>query len=196
MKHAIAFDAFETPRLGADVGSALSVVVAYEDFERGTHAKTTCDFLAQSLGKGWKISNQMWKFSVLEIEALREMAARDAAAADIIMVSLHCGSALPEPVKHWIEGWAGQARNATALVALFDGPSEAPPGTPDTRAWLAEAARRAGLEFFAQPAGAWAQPVAGRATPSTITDVVGYPKLALAGVLPQPARQPHWGINE
>ncbi len=187
---------FETPTHDAILDNLLSVLVVYEDFERGTHAKHTCDLLAKSLGEGWRVLNQMWKFSVLELETLREMAVRDAVTADIIMVSVHSGSELPEPVKLWIADWSSQPRKAMAMVALFDGPSEVPPGTPDTRAWLAEVARRTGLEFFAQPAGSWAQPVSGRAAPSTITEVFKRPPLVLAGNRAPEAQRPHWGINE
>src|SRR5437867_8328337 len=63
----------------------LNIVIAYEDFETGKQAKKTCDFLAQNLSDHCQVSNQMWKFDVLGIPKLREMAATDAAQADVVI---------------------------------------------------------------------------------------------------------------
>src|SRR5258706_2790481 len=81
----------------------LNVVIAYEDFETGKQGKKTCDVLAENLGDGCKLSSQMWKFDVLGIPKLREMAAKDAAQADIVMISCHGHYDLPIEVKAWIE---------------------------------------------------------------------------------------------
>jgi len=58
------------------------VVIAYEDFETGKQAKRTFDFLAEQLKDECQFTNQMWKFDVLNIPKLREMAAKDAAGAE------------------------------------------------------------------------------------------------------------------
>src|SRR5438105_1310923 len=64
---------------GLEAQPELNVVIAYEDFETGKRAKTTYDFLSENLGTNCKFSSQMWKFEVLGIPKLREMAAQDAA---------------------------------------------------------------------------------------------------------------------
>lgn len=126
----------------------FNVIIAYEDFESGMHAKKTYDFLTANLGHDFVVNNQMWKFDVLSIPKLREMAACDAAEADIIIISSHGGSELPVPVRAWIDAWLNKECGAIALVALFDrGPEQA----EGVRRYLAEVAKRAGLEFFAQP---------------------------------------------
>src|SRR5262245_53918128 len=88
----------ETPPL-------FNVLLAYEDFETGKHAKRTFDFLVQNLGDEYRMTNQMWKFDVLSIPKLREMAAKDALAADIIVISTRGGTSLPQAVTNWIESW-------------------------------------------------------------------------------------------
>src|ERR1700719_1039168 len=105
--------------LGSDLESftAFNVFMAYEDLETGKHAKGTYDFLVERLGHECQFNNQMWKFDVLGIPELREMASRDAALADIVIISCHGSNALPQPVKLWIEGWLSQESNPVALVA-------------------------------------------------------------------------------
>jgi hypothetical protein len=184
---------FESPPSSAlEPSHVFNVVIAYEDFETGKHAKRTYDFLVEHLGQDCQFSNQMWKFDVLSIPKLREIAAQDAIQADIIMVSCHGGSELPRHVVDWIEFWSSAAGNPIALVALFD--SE-PEHTREVRASLARAAKRAGIDFFAQP-DEWPgrnydlgrlAPAISRADPRTLSSI--------AGVI-QRQTTPRWGINE
>jgi len=134
--------------LDLEFNPVFNVVIVYEDFESGKQARKTYDYLVENLGTDCQFENQMWKFDVLRIPKLREMAARDAAAADIIIISGHGGSELPADVRHWIEAWQNQSLRAIALVALFDRPHEE---TGAIRAYLADAARRCNMAFFAQP---------------------------------------------
>jgi hypothetical protein len=125
------------------------VLIAYEDFETGKNGKKTFDFLVNHLGEDFVFSNQMWKFDILSVPKLREMAAKDVAEADIIIVSAHGQSDLPDDVKAWIELWIKEKLQAVALVALFD--REQFLDNP-ARSYLAGVASRANLEFFSQPA--------------------------------------------
>jgi hypothetical protein len=146
MQHTLA-----CPSLGSgdlEPNPTFNVVMAYEDFDTGKHAKRTYDFLAEHLGGDCQLSHQMWKFEVLRLPKLREMAAKDAATADIILVSSHGGSDLPPEVKSWLELWLREPGNPLALVALFDCSRE---HTGSIRAYLASIARRARIAFFAQP---------------------------------------------
>jgi len=133
-----------------DSNPTFNVVIAYEDFQTGKHAKRTYDFLVEHLGCDCHFSNQMWKFEVLSIPKLREIAAKDVELADIVVVSCH-GDELPPHVKAWIESWLMQGCRPLALVALFDAPSENHARTGPTRAYLASIAKRGNMEFFAQP---------------------------------------------
>ena len=172
----------------------FKVVVAYEDFEAGKNAKRVYDFLTQNLGGDCEFSNQMWKFDVLSIPRLREVATKDAYEADILMISSRGGQGLAEGAAFWIESWLAQGTRAIALVALFGGETQE---TKAIRSYLAEVARRGGLEFFAQP-NLWP----GHGGP--MDEVTNRWQQAWNGRMPMPscfaASQPEpaarWGLNE
>ena len=129
----------------------FSVVIAYEDFKTGKQAKQACDFLVANLSHEWQVTSQMWKFEVLSIPELREMAAKDAAMADLIIVSSHGDDELPADVKGWVEMWRGGEGGASALIALFDSPLGRAGHARATHAYLAGVAKRGQMEFFAWP---------------------------------------------
>lgn len=175
--------------------SNFNVVIAYEDFEAGKHAKKTYDFLVEHLGRECHLSNQMWKFDVLRLPKLLAMAAKDASEADIILVSSHGGSDLPVEVQHWLEAWLREPGQALALVALFDRPRE---HTLPIRSYLAGIARRAHTAFFAQPDD-WPQPGDGGPLPSLQRH--GHPKqdtlhANLAGMVQRGPHSHRWEASE
>ena len=130
---------------------AFNVVIVYEDFETGKQAKRTYDFLAANLGHECQFSNQMWKFDVLALPKLREMAANDATLADIVLIACRGGD-LPVAVKSWFEAWLAEEHRPAALVALLEDSSEPnDPATPRLRAYLADVAKRGEMEFFSYP---------------------------------------------
>ena len=92
----------------------------------------------------------MWKFDVLSIPKLREIAVRDAVLADIILISSH-GDPLPDHVLKWAESWSMEGSQALALVALFDRPESQNGSLKSVREYLADLAKRGQMEFFAQP---------------------------------------------
>src|SRR5258707_12097156 len=109
------------PVLGSsetEVNSTLNVAIAYEDLETGKRAMKTYEYMVQQLGDQCPFSSQMWKFDVLALPKLKEMAAKEAATAELIMVSAHEGKQLPAQVKAWLELWLSYKTQATALVGL------------------------------------------------------------------------------
>ena len=180
-----------------EANPSVNVVIAYEDFETGKHAKKTYDFLVEHLGRDCQFSNQMWKFDALSISKLREMAAKDAVMADIIIISSRGADELPQPVRAWIDSWLAEKGNAIALVALFGCPGDGALKTHGIRACLADVARRGGMEFFAQPDG-WPgrRPGEGAFPLERDPDLSGGTLSSLAGVVRQDLGCPHWGINE
>jgi hypothetical protein len=180
----------------AESDPAFKVLIAYEDFETGKHAKKTYDFLHENLGREYNLTNQMWKFDVLSIPKLREIAVKDAVAADIIIISSH-GDELPEHLTKWIECWLMQGSGALVLVALFDRAEDSIGGPLATRAYLADVAKRGRMEFFAQP-DEWP----GR---SRVNQPFSFQRESpmnegtlstLAGAVHRDAPIRHWGINE
>lgn len=176
-----------------NVPPVFNVLILYEDFETGKHAKKTYDILVKNLGQDCHFTNQMWKFDVLAVPKLREFAVKDAIKADIILVSSH-GTSVPPEVEAWGEAW--QACNSTplALVALFDQP-ESDLGNP-MRDYLAELARRAKVDFFAQP-DQWPERSRWEKRTSAMAEGLEDRTLStLAGAVQNNLLVSHWGINE
>jgi hypothetical protein len=174
-----------------EANPALNVVIAYEDLETGKRAMKTYEYMVQQLGDQCLFANQMWKFDVLAVPKLKEIAAKDAAAAEIIIVSAHEGRELPSEVKAWIELWLTFKTEGSALVALFDGEAAENP----IRSYLAEIARRGKMEFFCQP-GAW--PGSGNTrSANTLTQPLDEKTFSfLANATQEVPSFSHWGINE
>ena len=193
MQRTLTFPPTDSPEVESN--PIFNVLIAYEDFETGKHAKETYDFLAENLGRECQLTNQMWKFDVLSIPKLREIAVRDATMADIILISSH-GDPFPDYVHKWMESWLMEGTHALALVALCDRPEAQKSPVPSVRQYLAEVAKRGHMEFFAQP-DAWPMPnrrnlplfvhrdsVLAERTLSTLTGAVHRDVT------------PRWGINE
>ena len=172
---------------------SFNVVIAYEDFETGKQAKRTFDVLVEQLKNDCRFANQMWKFDVLSIPKLREMAAKDAATADIVIISCRARSELPPEVKAWIELWLAEKNHAIALVALLDNSPGLTLESANLRRYLSAVAVRGGMEFFAQPEDIT------KSIRSSNTPVSPPINLALASLARAAEREtafPRWGINE
>jgi hypothetical protein len=173
--------------------STFNVLIAYQDLETGKQAKSTYDFLVERLGAECQFTSQMWKFDVMTIPYLRELAVKDASKADIIIIACH-GGALPFEVKAWIELWLAEQHRPSALVAMFD---EQGYCNSEVRGYLADVAKRGGMEFFAQPDGSNAQGKADELFRTQIPDAFGKYNFSVAPGLMEPDRSfPRWGINE
>jgi hypothetical protein len=129
----------------------FNVVIVYEDFAAGKHAQETYDFLVSQLGRDYIFSNQMWKFDVLGNAKMREMAVKDAEAADLIIISTHGTSELPVEVKSWIDRWTSEKGHAMALVNLVDCQEGRETDSAELKEYLQNVAKRAKMDFFSQP---------------------------------------------
>ena len=139
----------------------------------------------------------MWKFDVLGIPKLREMAAKDAAQADIVIISCHGHNDLPVEVKAWIELWLAENSSAIALVALFDSPPMDPQQTDSIRDYIAAVARRGQMEFFAQPYDGHIGNKPALRMPFRESSPLDEEALStISGVMQQDLSFPRWGINE
>lgn len=187
---------------------SFNVVIVYEDFAAGKHAKETFDYLVHQLGNDYEFTNQMWKFDVLGNSKMQEMAVKDALMADLIIISTHGIGDLPVEVKSWVDQWGAKKLNAMALVALVDRPpGEDASSSAAVRSYLQNIARRAGIGFFAQP-NDWPdrdddfsiQQISARAerTSSIMADFIQHSALGLHhhGAMPTQTGTSRWGINE
>ncbi len=137
----------ETPR-------SLSVVLACEDYSAGMHALWIFDGIFSAHDKKLADGAQsIWKFDLLSISSLRKIAAEEAAAADLIIVSAHSPGNLADTVREWIEmGLAQRTHRPGALALLLDETGDGKFDQFPVAAWLNERATQAGMEFFAHKA--------------------------------------------
>src|SRR5262245_38967498 len=113
---------FEHSRDGHETQASrtLNIVTFFEDLTSGKRGKQVYDYLASHLGSEFEFNHQVWKLDVLSTPSLRELAARDANDADIVIVSARGDRELAPEAKSWLDVWVGQHGTPIALVALFD----------------------------------------------------------------------------
>jgi hypothetical protein len=128
----------------------FNVVVAYEDFTTANQARKVFARWLQQARTQVEICHTMWKFSLLQNQKLKEMAARDAAAAEIVMIATQEDRDLPEEVKSWIALWLEQrgAQNAV-LIVVSRRLNDQGEGLGSIRPYLREVAQRGKMEFIA-----------------------------------------------
>ena len=124
--------------------ASVKVVIAYDNLDVAKRAEAVYERLAQRLDETFEFQQRLWRFDVLEEDALRAQAVRDAADADIVIVAMKDDSEVPEAVRNWLESLLGRNSGAAALVALL--PRTGAPAQP----YLEDVARRGGMDFFAQ----------------------------------------------
>ena len=99
----------------------LTISAVHEDQATGARAEEFCETLFRCLDRGCVLSKEMWLLTELRTSQLRAIAAGEAAAADLVIVSVHHAEALPAEVTSWIELWLKQKRRRPGvLLALFD----------------------------------------------------------------------------
>jgi uncharacterized protein YcaQ len=126
----------------------ISVSVVHEDFATGTRADEFCRTLASRLGSHCEIAKELWPLTEFRTPKLKAVAAAEAAAADLVVISVHHGEALPDEVTSWIDLWLKQKRTRPGvLLALFDpvylGSSSS------MQAFLQTVAKKGNMEFLA-----------------------------------------------
>src|SRR5438874_10084519 len=103
-----------------EITRTLNIITLFEDVTTGKRGKQVYDYLESHLGGDFEFNHQVWKLDVLSTPSLRELAAKDVAAADILIMSVRGDRQLLPEVKSWLDVWVGQRGSPIALVALFD----------------------------------------------------------------------------
>ncbi len=132
-----------------ETGRALDVVLACEDFSTGMHALSIFDKLFPEGGSGGPAGAQsVWKFEFLGITRLRELAAAEAAGADLVIISAHAPGTLTPAVKNWLDlSLEKREGRPGSLVLLLDDAGNDVERTLPVDACLERQAARAGLNF-------------------------------------------------
>ena len=88
----------------------LALLATFEDSITGTRVKSFCQGLTRDLGADCRIIEHVWLFNTLRLQELREIAAEEASASDLIIISAHGAKALPDEVEGWIDLWSSANR--------------------------------------------------------------------------------------
>ncbi len=83
----------------------LRVLIAYEDFGAAVRARCAIDGLLQQFGGSLALSARLWRLELLREPFLLEQAAGDAAAADIVVLSVHRHDVLPVGITECLKRW-------------------------------------------------------------------------------------------
>jgi len=95
-------------KLQASLGRKSKPVNAFpanEDSLTSARSEEFCQNLAKQLGNSAKLIKKMWLFSELRLPQLGAIASREAAAADLIIISVHHQESLPDEVRNWVNLW-------------------------------------------------------------------------------------------
>jgi hypothetical protein len=127
----------------------FNVMIMYEDFETGKRAKKGLEFVAEELGNGLELRQSLWRLDILQDPKLNLFAAPVLAEADLLILSLRADRQLPAKIRALVdERLAQTANHECAVVALFQGIASTTRSS--LYAYLANLARRHGLDFFEQ----------------------------------------------
>jgi hypothetical protein len=100
---------------------APDVLILYEDLGTGLRAKHALDLLPDHFPADARCSTKLWRLELLSDPLLAEQAALEAAAADVIIMSVHGRRELPAEARRWLNGWlAHKEPRPYALGVLLD----------------------------------------------------------------------------
>ena len=127
----------------------FNVVIIYEDSAAGTRAKHFYNRVIRELVDECDFSLELWNFQVLAFPEIGNAAAKAAARADIVILSMHRKAQLSVQTREWIERWSGLiGDDRSALVALLDQPGMSRGTVASTLDYLRKVADRKGISFY------------------------------------------------
>src|SRR5260370_41561787 len=146
VKLSSATDAYRRPDL--DDRPRFNIVIIYEDSVAGKRAKHFYDRVIRELVDECDFSLELWSFQVLAVPEIGNSAAKTAAQADFVILSMHRKAQLSVQIRDWIERWSGLITDSkSALVALLDQPGMKRGTVASTLDYLRKVAERKGLAF-------------------------------------------------
>ena len=151
MRPSSATDAHPGPDL--DERPKFNVVIIYEDIAVGKRAKHFYDRVIRELVDECDFSLELWNFQVLAVPEIGNSAAKAAARADFVILSMHRKAQLSVQTRDWIERWSGLITdNKSALVALLDQLGMKRGTVASTLDYLRKVADRKGISFYTHTA--------------------------------------------
>jgi hypothetical protein len=174
---------------------SYSVVIAYDEVAGGQRAMEMFIRLQRETPGAQDFHCDLWRFDLLTLPGVSDAALLAGMQAKIIIIAARAEIDLPSSVKSWLsQSTAGKLPGSAALVALLHSRRESLDTVSPSHATIEMAARRRGLQFFAQESRQ-----AGGDVSRVITglrDMKTRVSSGLEKVRPNPPRPAHWGINE
>ena len=101
----------------------FNLVIVYEDDESLRFAESVFATVAPALD-GIDVRSSAWKFDIMQISSLRQTAALDAAAADLVMVAARSPASIPVEIQQWAMDWRNchSLHSNSALAVLISEP--------------------------------------------------------------------------
>ncbi len=106
----------------------LNVLLLYEDFGTALRAKRSLDGLPARLSLEAGLRTTLWRLDLLDEPLLKEIAAIEAAAADIIILSLHGHGGLRVAAREWLNRWLDHKEDRPYALAVLLDPETADSG--------------------------------------------------------------------
>jgi hypothetical protein len=113
----------------AAVEPVLDVLLLYEDFSTALRAKHSLDLLPLPFITGAGLSTKLWRLDLLGEPLLREQAALEAVAADLIILSLHGRDELQADARDWLNRWLDHKEDRSYALAVLLDPETADAGS-------------------------------------------------------------------
>jgi hypothetical protein len=134
-----------------EAGKDFSVVISFDDSVTAERAGDVLQLLGRNLKKEeGRLFHQWWNIETMAFTSLRELAAAEAATADIIILGVHEGRGLPEMVISWLKRLVDLRKDRPgALVAILDSDKKTPDAAEGIISQLKQAAALGQLDFFA-----------------------------------------------
>jgi len=189
---------FEQFKDGQDsqITRTLNIVTFFEDVTTGKRGKQVYYYLASRLGTEFEFNHQVWKLDVLATPSLRELAAKDAAEADILIVSVRGDRPLAPETKSWLDVWVAQHGTPIALVALFDPRFKESETAIATRQYLEGLSQAGQMDFFSETESPLREGAMSLGMQRRFDFDQGFKETILTEDPPNDTVFPRWGIND
>jgi len=133
-----------------DDTATFDVAIIYEDIAAGKRARHFYDRVIPRLVDECDFSLELWNFHVLAVREIGNSAAKAAAQADFVILSIYLKGQLSVQTRtrDWIERWSGLITDSKyALGALLDQPGMKRGTVASTLEYLRKVADGPGLAF-------------------------------------------------
>jgi hypothetical protein len=134
-----------------DIGEkpTLHVVIIYQNRTAGYRAKDFYERIVSAFDGACHFRLDLWNFQVLAMPQINKTAAKAAAQADLVILSMCRKCQLPPEVKNWMETWPSLITNTNPAVAALVENHESNRGAATwTLSYLRSVADRYGLSLF------------------------------------------------